>query len=54
MTIYLLDGDDRSVEGDQSSMTRWREYVDSYVLRQPTEWVPSRSTDRSGPSFLRR
>ncbi|KAI5982746.1 hypothetical protein EDD15DRAFT_2398855, partial [Pisolithus albus] len=55
MFIELLDADDPSVGGDQTTAGRWQEYVDSYVLWQPTEWVPSQKKERNGCAvFLRK
>ncbi|KAI6031526.1 hypothetical protein BKA83DRAFT_26748 [Pisolithus microcarpus] len=55
MYIELLDADDPSVGGNQTAVGRWQEYVDSYVLWQPTEWVPSQKRERSGCAvFLRK
>ncbi|KAI6161445.1 hypothetical protein EDD17DRAFT_1587540 [Pisolithus thermaeus] len=55
MYIQLLDADDPSVGGDQTAIGRWQEYVDSYVLWQPTEWVPSQKRERTSCAvFLRK
>lgn len=54
MYIQLLDGEDPSIEGDRTAIGRWREYLDSYVLSQPTEWVPLQKKGRRSPLFLRR
>lgn len=52
--IQLMDGDDASVYmADISSEYRWREYIESYVLRHPTEWVPA-TRDNAPAVFLRR
>lgn len=52
MFVQLVEPDDPSVNGDGTPITRWREYMDSYVLRLPTEWVPPQK--REGKLFLRR
>ncbi|KAL4069818.1 hypothetical protein V8B97DRAFT_2104708 [Scleroderma yunnanense] len=52
MYIQLLDSEDPSTEGGRTAIGRWREYLDSYVLSQPTEWIPQKN--RSGALFLRR
>ncbi|KAI6135502.1 hypothetical protein EV401DRAFT_2085142 [Pisolithus croceorrhizus] len=55
MYIQLLDADDPSVGGEQTATGRWQEYVDSYVLWQPTEWVPSQKKERTSCAvFLRK
>ena len=57
MRIQLLGSDDPSVEEDwKSEVYRWREYVDSYVLGYPTEWMPKVEEDRCRLSriFLKR
>lgn len=54
MYIQLLDADDPSVGGDRTAVGRWQEYMDSYVLWQPTEWVPSQMRQRSDALFLRK
>lgn len=53
MRIQLLGSDDPSVEEDRKSeVHRWREYVDSYVLGHPTEWMPDAEGGR--PVYLKR
>lgn len=52
MGIQLLGSSDASVEEVETSMDRWREYVDSYLLNHPTEWMPE--VDEERPVFLRR
>ncbi|KAG2154574.1 hypothetical protein DEU56DRAFT_769236 [Suillus clintonianus] len=52
MYVQLVEADDPSVNGDGTAINRWREYVDSYVLRQPTEWLSQ--AKREGRVFLRR
>jgi paired amphipathic helix protein Sin3a len=52
MRIQLLGTNDPSVEERTSGEDRWREYVDSYILRHPTEWMPEQSNRNT--LFLRR
>jgi len=52
MRIQLLGTDDASLEAHVSSVNRWREYVDSYLLIHPTEWMPE--ADERQTLFLRR
>lgn len=40
LRIQLLDKEDPSVNEDSSAVGRWREYVASFVLQHPTEWLP--------------
>ncbi|KAF8140489.1 hypothetical protein EV363DRAFT_1152523 [Boletus edulis] len=54
MMIQLLEGHDPSAEVDRSAMGRWHEYVDSYVLRHPTEWIPEHKEVEGSAVFLRR
>ncbi|GJE87693.1 hypothetical protein PsYK624_037760 [Phanerochaete sordida] len=57
LRIQLLSKDDPSVNEDDSTEGRWREYVASYVLRHPTEWLPRRTSARKprrGPVYLKR
>ncbi|KAF9059889.1 hypothetical protein BDP27DRAFT_1385647 [Rhodocollybia butyracea] len=55
MRVHLMRPDDASANSLRKplSRTRWREYVDSWVLRHPTKWVPARSKE-AGPVFLKR
>jgi len=55
MRVFLMSPEDASVDGGD----RWREYVTTYVMRLPTEWVPPGPVDEDGeraaPSpFLKR
>lgn len=52
MFIQLLEGNDPSAEADRSAIGRWGAYLDSYVLRQPTEWMPERRPEEEGRSAL--
>ena len=53
MRIELCSSDEPSVETDGSSMSRWREYVNTYVMSYPTEWLPD-TQKRSSAVFLQR
>ncbi|KAJ8464001.1 hypothetical protein ONZ45_g17389 [Pleurotus djamor] len=55
LRMQLIGTDDPSVDGDASMAHRWREYVDTYVMHYPTEWVPeSKDQEKKCPVFLRR
>jgi paired amphipathic helix protein Sin3a len=55
MRIQLVGGKDPSVDGDGSALSRWEEYVDTYVMDHPTEWMPNDGNEtRRIPVFLRR
>ncbi|KAF8560140.1 hypothetical protein OG21DRAFT_1401704 [Imleria badia] len=54
LKIQLLEGNDPSAEIDRSAMGRWHEYMESYVLRHPTEWVPEPRDEGRSAVFLRR
>lgn len=54
MYIQLLESNDPSAEVDRSVVGRWREYLDSYVLRQPTEWMPEHKVEGRSALFLRK
>ncbi|KIK70594.1 hypothetical protein GYMLUDRAFT_65815 [Collybiopsis luxurians FD-317 M1] len=55
MRIHLMRPEDASVHRlrKPQSLSRWRAYVDTYILRHPTEWLPSQNKE-SSPIFLRR
>jgi len=44
MRVFLMGKEDASVAGGD----RWREYVGTYVMRLPTEWVPPGPVDDDG------
>ncbi|KAJ7292716.1 histone deacetylase complex, SIN3 component [Mycena rebaudengoi] len=46
--VYLMAPEDASVDGGDGAAGRWREYVTTYVMRLPTEWVPPGPTDEEG------
>ena len=57
MRIQLLGAEDASIEGQgDTGVDRWREYVDSYLLTHPTEWMPADTDeDRTNSAvYLRR
>ncbi|EAU92595.2 transcription regulatory protein [Coprinopsis cinerea okayama7 len=51
--ISLLSQEDVTIPTDGRPITRWREYLNTYVMSYPTEWVPSTKRN-NGPIFLRR
>ncbi|KAL0951709.1 hypothetical protein HGRIS_008384 [Hohenbuehelia grisea] len=53
LRIQLTGANDPSVDCDGSAKRRWREYVETYVMVHPTEWVPEIKKDVS-PIYLRR
>lgn len=53
MRITLLGPEDPSTEKTASGTDRWRDYVNTYVMKTPTEWVPA-GRGRTSPVFLRR
>lgn len=53
MRISLLGAEDPSTENTQLVVDRWRDYVNTYVMKTPTEWVPPGKAGTS-PVFLRR
>ncbi|KAJ4485722.1 hypothetical protein J3R30DRAFT_3441510 [Lentinula aciculospora] len=55
MRIHMMRQEDASVNSVRNPHSRWRAYVDSWVLRYPTEWMPSQSKEAGiQPVFLRR
>ncbi|KAI0315665.1 hypothetical protein OF83DRAFT_1061699 [Amylostereum chailletii] len=58
MRVQLVGADEASVDDGRSAsaLDRWREYVDSYVLEYPTEWVRDANGQVVGrrPIFVRR
>lgn len=51
--MQLVGTGDPSVEEDVSSRGRWKEYVATYVMEHPTEWMPGGRVQR-GTLFLKR
>ncbi|KAJ3731949.1 hypothetical protein DFJ43DRAFT_1076534 [Lentinula guzmanii] len=54
MRIHMMRQKDASVNSVRKPHSRWRAYVDSWVLRHPTEWIPSQSKEAGPQPFLRR
>lgn len=55
LSMQLLEGSDASIEENSLAATRYQEYVASYVMSYPTEWVAASHAGRmSGAIFLRR
>lgn len=55
LRIQLLGTDDPSANENQTALGRWKEYVASYVLRHPTEWLPRRRAEKKARAvFLKR
>ena len=56
MRIQLLGTSDPSTYEDSTAVGRWREYVATYVLKHPTEWLPAAGErrKRGPPLFLKR
>ncbi|KAI0931347.1 hypothetical protein AcW2_000258 [Taiwanofungus camphoratus] len=52
LRVQWVDPADPSVEERSLTIGRWHEYVATYVMVHPTEWLPARS--QSGALFLRR
>jgi paired amphipathic helix protein Sin3a len=55
MRIQLMGLGEASVDDAHTAVNRWREYVDSYVMEHPTEWVQGVCASVGhGRLFLRR
>jgi len=55
MQIQLVWESDPSVDGAGDAVSRWREYVDSYLMNYPTEWLPPEGSEETRSAvFLRR
>ncbi|KAG6845379.1 hypothetical protein H0H87_010488, partial [Tephrocybe sp. NHM501043] len=51
--VYLMGAEDPSIDSDGTAVSRWRGYMNSYVMNHPTEWAVR--TQRGGaPVYLRR
>ncbi|KAJ7185593.1 histone deacetylase complex, SIN3 component [Mycena filopes] len=44
MRVFLMGSEDPSIDGGD----RWREYVTTFVMRLPTEWMPPGPVDEDG------
>lgn len=53
MRISLCSEDEPSGLTDGSSIARWKEYLSTYVMVHPTEWLPEVKKDVS-PVFFKR
>ncbi|THV01430.1 hypothetical protein K435DRAFT_655423 [Dendrothele bispora CBS 962.96] len=53
LRISLMRPEDASVDGERTAISRWREYVDTYVLKHRTEWLPG-ARKESAAVFLKR
>ncbi|KAK0465461.1 histone deacetylase complex, SIN3 component [Desarmillaria tabescens] len=51
--VQLMAAEDPSVEDGKDAVSRWREYVNTYVMRHPTEWIPM-DKETSNRMFLAR
>ncbi|PPQ64081.1 hypothetical protein CVT24_008894 [Panaeolus cyanescens] len=51
--VSLYGQEEASVETDGTATSRWREYVNTYVMKYSTEWLP-KSKKKSNPVYLRR
>ena len=56
MKIQLLGPGEPSMNEDSTDVGRWREYVATYVLKHPTEWMPVNAQDKPkrGAVYLKR
>ncbi|KAA1467807.1 hypothetical protein DENSPDRAFT_770847 [Dentipellis sp. KUC8613] len=56
MSVQLVGADEASVDEGVTEVDRWREYVDSYVMDHPTEWVGRRGAGAKEtiPIFVKR
>ena len=56
LRIQLVGDEDASVDEDEGGIGRWREYVASYVTKQPTEWISTSDGKKmcGGEPFLSR
>jgi len=52
--VSLTSQDDPTNETDGTAKSRWREYVNTFVVNYPTEWMPPPKPGVSTPTYLRR
>ncbi|OCH87472.1 hypothetical protein OBBRIDRAFT_814100 [Obba rivulosa] len=52
--IQLVGSEEPSVAEDGTAAMRWREYVATYVMEQPTEWMPAERGKKHAELFLKR
>ncbi|KZT08526.1 uncharacterized protein LAESUDRAFT_648466 [Laetiporus sulphureus 93-53] len=53
LLVQLVGATDPSVEHERTARGRWKEYVATYVMEYPTEWMPARRASGM-PLFLKR
>ncbi|EMD41871.1 hypothetical protein CERSUDRAFT_42152 [Gelatoporia subvermispora B] len=54
LRMQLVGSEEPSTAEDETSLARWREYVATYVMDQPTEWTAADSRKKHGVLFLKR
>jgi paired amphipathic helix protein Sin3a len=54
MYIQLMGPGEASVDDTRTAPNRWREYVDSYVMEHPTEWIQGVGQGQQARLFVRR
>jgi paired amphipathic helix protein Sin3a len=54
MHIQLMGPGEASVDDARTALNRWREYVDSYVMEHPTEWIQGVGHGQQPHLFVRR
>jgi paired amphipathic helix protein Sin3a len=54
MHIQLMGPGEASVDDTRTAANRWREYVDSYVMEHPTEWIQGVGHGQQARLFMRR
>jgi len=54
MHIQLMGQGEASVDDARTAVNRWREYVDSYVMEHPTEWIQGVGHGQRPRLFVRR
>lgn len=54
LRVSLFSSGDPSRPMDGTRMGRWRDYVRTYVMTHPTEWVPPPSSKKRSNVFLHR
>ncbi|KAI0066497.1 hypothetical protein BV25DRAFT_1868189 [Artomyces pyxidatus] len=52
MRVQLVGSADASVDDGRTALGRWREYVDTYVMEHPTEWVHGSGSGSSGQALF--
>ncbi|KAI0308364.1 hypothetical protein B0F90DRAFT_164360 [Multifurca ochricompacta] len=54
MRIQLMGSGEASVDDGRTAVSRWREYVDSYVTEHPTEWIQGLGHGQQSRLLVRR